>query len=367
MNVLGVCNSDMEFIYTLAGWEGSAHDGRVLRDALIRPNGLKVPKGMDASDGANPDTKSQKSRDYKTWTPELDAALIRAMLQLVENKEVESGNFQNGGFKKIETLMQTIIPGCPMKVVPHIKSRHGLFKNKYIAITEVKNGGASGFGWDESKQQIVADDEVFQGWAKRFPGSKGLNKKPFPYYDQLARIFGKDRAEGGESESPADVQGPEAAAGVRVPAADTETFVDAASAFDDEASQRELESMINQGIDGRNMMNVASRVSASTGTSKKPRKEVVATGMTEEIAKFHPLLEKTAASIERMVNSLCHDDDIMIRRGSLYSEISAVDGLSNDQVVAATLALMKDDQAAQLYRQLPTDEDKFNFLISLIN
>ncbi|CAN1233354.1 Protein ALP1-like [Linum perenne] len=46
MNVLGVCNPDMEFIYTLAGWEGSAQDGRVLRDALIRPNGLKVSKGL---------------------------------------------------------------------------------------------------------------------------------------------------------------------------------------------------------------------------------------------------------------------------------------------------------------------------------
>ncbi|CAN1163472.1 hypothetical protein LINPERPRIM_LOCUS32667 [Linum perenne] len=191
MNVLGVCNSTMEFIYTLAGWEGSAHDGRVLCDALIRPNGLKVAKGfyylcdagyskcdgflapyrgqryrMDASKDATPSANSNKSRDYKTWTPELDAALIRAMLQLVENKEVESGNFQNGGFKKIESLMKTFILGCPMKVVPHIKSRHRLFKNKYIAITEVKNRGASGFGWDESKQQIVADKEVYQGWAK---------------------------------------------------------------------------------------------------------------------------------------------------------------------------------------------------------
>ncbi|CAN1152804.1 hypothetical protein LINPERHAP2_LOCUS18983 [Linum perenne] len=46
INVLGVCNSNLEFIYTLAGWEGSAHDGRVLRDALLRPNGLKVPRGM---------------------------------------------------------------------------------------------------------------------------------------------------------------------------------------------------------------------------------------------------------------------------------------------------------------------------------
>ena len=45
MNVLGVCSPHMEFIYVLPGWEGSAHDVRVLRDAISRPNGLKVPKG----------------------------------------------------------------------------------------------------------------------------------------------------------------------------------------------------------------------------------------------------------------------------------------------------------------------------------
>ncbi|KAM6587387.1 hypothetical protein CsatA_009992 [Cannabis sativa] len=44
-NVLGVCSQDMQFIYVLPGWEGSAHDGRVLRDALARRNGLRVPNG----------------------------------------------------------------------------------------------------------------------------------------------------------------------------------------------------------------------------------------------------------------------------------------------------------------------------------
>jgi hypothetical protein len=44
-NVLGVCAADMQFIYVLPGWEGSAADGRVLRDALSRPNGLVVPRG----------------------------------------------------------------------------------------------------------------------------------------------------------------------------------------------------------------------------------------------------------------------------------------------------------------------------------
>ncbi|KAL0332848.1 UNVERIFIED_CONTAM: hypothetical protein Scaly_2186300 [Sesamum calycinum] len=41
-NVLGVCDANLKFLYVLPGWEGSASDARVLRDALQRPNGLKV-------------------------------------------------------------------------------------------------------------------------------------------------------------------------------------------------------------------------------------------------------------------------------------------------------------------------------------
>ncbi|KAL0340077.1 UNVERIFIED_CONTAM: hypothetical protein Sradi_4524500 [Sesamum radiatum] len=33
------------FIYILSGWEGSVADGRVLRDAIHRPAGVKVPTG----------------------------------------------------------------------------------------------------------------------------------------------------------------------------------------------------------------------------------------------------------------------------------------------------------------------------------
>ncbi|XP_073020977.1 uncharacterized protein [Primulina eburnea] len=45
INVLGVCNRDMNFIYALCGWKGSAADARVLRDALTRSDGLKVDRG----------------------------------------------------------------------------------------------------------------------------------------------------------------------------------------------------------------------------------------------------------------------------------------------------------------------------------
>lgn len=44
-NVLAACNFDLEFIYVLSGWEGSAHDSKMLSDALSRRNGLEVPQG----------------------------------------------------------------------------------------------------------------------------------------------------------------------------------------------------------------------------------------------------------------------------------------------------------------------------------
>lgn len=45
-NVLAGITFDVKFTYVLAGWEGSAHDSRVLNDALTRPGGFKIPEGI---------------------------------------------------------------------------------------------------------------------------------------------------------------------------------------------------------------------------------------------------------------------------------------------------------------------------------
>jgi len=42
---MAVVDFDLRFTYVLAGWEGTTHDALVLRDALERPNGLRVPQG----------------------------------------------------------------------------------------------------------------------------------------------------------------------------------------------------------------------------------------------------------------------------------------------------------------------------------
>ncbi|XP_042011252.1 uncharacterized protein LOC121802092 isoform X2 [Salvia splendens] len=44
-NTLAACDRNMKFLYFLPGWEGSAGDSRVLRDAVTREGGLRVNKG----------------------------------------------------------------------------------------------------------------------------------------------------------------------------------------------------------------------------------------------------------------------------------------------------------------------------------
>lgn len=43
-NILAACNFDLESIYVLSGWEGTAQDSKVLNDTLSRRNGLEVPQ-----------------------------------------------------------------------------------------------------------------------------------------------------------------------------------------------------------------------------------------------------------------------------------------------------------------------------------
>ncbi|TYK00703.1 putative nuclease HARBI1 [Cucumis melo var. makuwa] len=52
-NVLGVCDTKGDFVYVLAGWEGSAADSHILRDAISRPNGYYylVDAGYPNADG----------------------------------------------------------------------------------------------------------------------------------------------------------------------------------------------------------------------------------------------------------------------------------------------------------------------------
>ncbi|KAJ9545319.1 LOW QUALITY PROTEIN: hypothetical protein OSB04_025026 [Centaurea solstitialis] len=114
-NVLGVCSQDMQFIYVLPGWEGSATDGRVLHDALLRPHGLKneYESNVETQDDGIEDNVDEdvitsvgtsnewtafrdslaqdiigmtsQGRNYRVWSPLEDAKLVESLVNMVNN------------------------------------------------------------------------------------------------------------------------------------------------------------------------------------------------------------------------------------------------------------------------------------------
>ncbi|CAN1179255.1 hypothetical protein LINPERPRIM_LOCUS36751 [Linum perenne] len=64
---------------------------------------------------------------------------IRAMVDLVELKQVENGNLCASGYTDIERIRCNQIRACTLKADPHIKSKHRFFKDKFLAQLELKN------------------------------------------------------------------------------------------------------------------------------------------------------------------------------------------------------------------------------------
>ena len=44
-NVLAACSFDLKFTYVLPGWEGTASDSRIIKNALTREDKLIIPNG----------------------------------------------------------------------------------------------------------------------------------------------------------------------------------------------------------------------------------------------------------------------------------------------------------------------------------
>ncbi|KAG8379263.1 hypothetical protein BUALT_Bualt07G0070400 [Buddleja alternifolia] len=65
INLLGVVDRFCKFVYILPGWEVSAADARVLRDAINRPHGFKVPSddNMEFIDTVESSTEWSNWRD----------------------------------------------------------------------------------------------------------------------------------------------------------------------------------------------------------------------------------------------------------------------------------------------------------------
>ncbi|KAG8498679.1 hypothetical protein CXB51_005065 [Gossypium anomalum] len=198
-NMLGVCTPDMHFVYALPGWEGSVADGRVLRDAISRRHGLKVPhdawatwrmelapcsmNGKHLEQVFPPQILEEQKKGFqkkmRRWLP------CMVDLHNVGTFNADTG-FKAGYLNELEKMLEKVLPDAKLKAKPNLESRIRTLKRDWSIVYDMLSG--------EKIIAVLSHKEAVQ-----------FKHRSFPYYDQLTTIYAKDRATGKDAQTAADI------------------------------------------------------------------------------------------------------------------------------------------------------------------
>ncbi|TYI84759.1 hypothetical protein E1A91_D05G389400v1 [Gossypium mustelinum] len=137
----------------------------------------------------------------------IDVALVSCMVDLhnVGTFNADTG-FKAGYLNELEKMLEKASPNAMLKAKPNIESRIRLLKKDWSIVYDMLNGqNNSGFGWDEHRQLVVAEDAVWNSYLNSHKEAGQFRHRSFPYYDQLTAIYTRDRAAGKDAQTVANV------------------------------------------------------------------------------------------------------------------------------------------------------------------
>ncbi|XP_030479198.1 uncharacterized protein LOC115696436 [Cannabis sativa] len=246
-------------------------------------------------------------------------------------------------------MMNDKIPNSGIKAQPHIDSRLKILKRQYTANSDMLGPSTSGFGWSEELKCVVADKIVFDEWVKSHPTAKRLLNKSFPYYNELAIVYGKDHATG-----------------------------DGAMGFSETLD--EITEKINNGwnddydpFDTLDEMNANASMNSNIPSSQTARKAKTKSNSGDplvelffkSVQEFSTMQASASDSIRKLVDCFQHEVDGTARRMNLYEEIKKVDGLTNSQRLKIEKLLISNQPHIDYFFTLE-EQFKLDFLLGML-
>ena len=203
-----------------------------------------------------------------------------------------------------------------------------------------------------------------------------MNNKPLPFWEEFCFIFGVDHALGLDAVQPSD------AASKMLSSASVSDFGDEEIERPDSYTippeldhDEVMEDIINQGIDlhATGLQDVEAEITSKRGQpkgkevatssgSKRGRQQV----QDDERAQLHANITITTENISRIATNYCFETELAMKRQVLYEELAKFTTLSLSQKTKALRHLNRDDGDAITYFQLPTDEERLEFVWTIL-
>ncbi|KAG6514035.1 hypothetical protein ZIOFF_024374 [Zingiber officinale] len=338
---------DLALGYVLPGWEGSAADGRVLRDAISRRNGLKIPQGIvrPVLLGHNGETrlqmfpmegKSQKS--LKGVATAKDVPTSQPVL-LSPTKLVESS-------MPMKKLMTAKVSSSNLKATPNIESRYKLLKRQFHAINEMINH-SSGFGRSNVEKCITASKDVFDDWVKSHPAAVSSRNKEFPHLDDLMFVWGKDCATGVGTETRAD-------AVEEINLCDEETDIFECE-IDEHAKFHKDEEYVREETKKSEMETQDSVCPSNKATTKekKRKSDDVLGDLVGEISKYVTIITKANEEMKGISTYFMKQTENSDKKMRIYDELMELSDFSQQEIMDVGEYILKDDHKVDNFFALP--------------
>ncbi|XP_039040845.1 uncharacterized protein At2g29880-like [Hibiscus syriacus] len=126
------------------------------------------------------------------WTPSRDAFLVDLFIEQHNCGRTAYNEFKN---EVIRSVTRDFNKKFGMNLEENqIKNRYNVMKKDYGVVKTLL--GYDGFGWDETRRMVVADDRVWDNYIAARCEARPFRRKSFPLYKQMSIIFEGERATG---------------------------------------------------------------------------------------------------------------------------------------------------------------------------
>ncbi|WOL19774.1 hypothetical protein Cni_G28576 [Canna indica] len=283
-------------------------------------------------------TQSKKTRDRRVWTKIEEDLFIDILEDLVNAGWKSDNGFRPGMYSEIERRMEAACPGCGIRPTPHVESKLKVLKKQYNIVYDMLNH--SGFTWDSDRKCVIAEDSIWEEYIKKDNDAKLMKNKPFPYYERLSIVFGKDR----------------------MISRNVETLEDA------------IEKLNEEEVDKKDDMEVSSPHSiaeASTGRSHqgRKRKDREDSKIASHVAKIGEYIGVVASkmgdladNIAAMSNQFGHDKDLAKMQKGIHEQLKKLPLLASMDIFFLTRYLGTHPDELMIFSGMETIEDKLGFL-----